>query len=76
MLPAASWKRGKATEPGQLLAAMMAVAFRVPIPKFALLCGTLVCELRNRRTLATYRSSVALVQKSAFRSRRKNNADF
>jgi hypothetical protein len=26
----------------------------VPIPKFASLCGTLVCELRNRRTLATY----------------------
>ena len=26
----------------------------VPIPKFAPLCGTLVCELRNRRTLATY----------------------
>src|SRR3954452_1459355 len=23
----------------------------VPIPKFASLCGTLVCELRNRRTL-------------------------
>jgi hypothetical protein len=43
----------------------------VPIPKFAPLCGTLVCELRNRRTLATYRSSVALVQKSASRTRRK-----
>jgi len=26
----------------------------VPIPKFASLCGSLVCELRNRRTLATY----------------------
>ena len=26
----------------------------VPIPKFGSLCGTLVCELRNRRTLATY----------------------
>jgi NTE family protein len=26
----------------------------VPIPKFASLCCTLVCELRNRRTLATY----------------------
>ena len=26
----------------------------VPIPKFASLCGTLVCELRNRRTLAMY----------------------
>jgi Holliday junction resolvase-like predicted endonuclease len=29
-------------------------AASVPIPKFASLCGTLVCELRNRRTLATY----------------------
>src|SRR5258707_9444268 len=26
----------------------------VPIPKFASLCRSLVCELRNRRTLATY----------------------
>src|SRR5262249_2359801 len=26
----------------------------VPIPKFASLCSSLVCELRNRRTLATY----------------------
>src|SRR3954470_18024301 len=26
----------------------------VPIPKFATLCGMLVCELLNRRTLATY----------------------
>ena len=26
----------------------------VGIPKFASLCRTLVCELRNRRTLATY----------------------
>src|SRR5262245_24370188 len=26
----------------------------VPIPKFASLCGTLVRELRSRRTLATY----------------------
>jgi hypothetical protein len=40
-----------------------------PIPKFASFCGTLVCELRNRRTLATYRSSVALAQKSACRTR-------
>ena len=29
-------------------------AASVPIPKFASFCGTLVCELRNRRTLATY----------------------
>src|SRR5882724_3314123 len=28
--------------------------FSVPIPKFAWFCGTLVRELRNRRTLATY----------------------
>src|SRR5262245_50122853 len=48
----------------------------VPIPKFASLCRSLVCELRNRRTLATYWSSVALVQKSAFRNRYKNDADF
>jgi hypothetical protein len=27
---------------------------RAPIPKFASLCGTLVCELRNRRTLAAH----------------------
>src|SRR5262249_38354561 len=26
----------------------------VPIPKFAKVCGTLGCELRSRRTLATY----------------------
>jgi len=26
----------------------------VPIPKFVSLCGTPICELRNRRTLATY----------------------
>src|SRR5260221_10032992 len=26
----------------------------VPIPKFASLCRSLVCELRNRGTLATY----------------------
>src|SRR5215475_10495941 len=26
----------------------------VPIPKFAAFCGILICELRNRRTLATY----------------------
>ena len=26
----------------------------VPIPKFVSLCSTLACELRNRRTLATY----------------------
>jgi pimeloyl-ACP methyl ester carboxylesterase len=26
----------------------------IPISKFARFCGTLVCELRNRRTLATY----------------------
>ena len=26
----------------------------VPIPKFVSVCGTVVCELRNRRTLATY----------------------
>src|SRR5205807_3727851 len=26
----------------------------VPIPKFVSLCGTPVCELRNRRTLATH----------------------
>ena len=26
----------------------------VPIPKFASLCGALACELRKRRTLATY----------------------
>jgi len=25
-----------------------------PIPKFASFCGTLVCELRNRRALETY----------------------
>src|SRR5262245_61163395 len=43
----------------------------VPIPKFASLCRSLVCELRNRRTLATYWSSVALVQKSASRTRCK-----
>ena len=30
------------------------VSASVPIPKFASFCGTLVCELRNRRTLATY----------------------
>src|SRR5262249_15626297 len=47
----------------------------VPIPKFASLCRSLVCELRNRRTLATYWSGVALVQKSAFRTRYKNDAD-
>ncbi len=29
------------------------VTTSVPIPKFASLCGTLICELRNRRTLAT-----------------------
>ena len=40
-------------------------AASVPIPKFASLCGNPVCELWNRRTLATDRSSVALVQKSA-----------
>ena len=33
---------------------MFASAPSVPIPKFASFCGTLVCELRNRRTLATY----------------------
>src|SRR5262245_37914453 len=33
---------------------MRPLAASVPIPKFASLCGTLVCELRNRRTLATY----------------------
>src|SRR5262249_13620328 len=30
------------------------VASSVPIPKFASLCRSLVCELRNPRTLATY----------------------
>jgi hypothetical protein len=34
------------------------------------------CELRNRRTLASYCSSVALVQKSAFQTRRTNDVDF
>src|SRR5262249_30033391 len=33
---------------------MRPLAASVPIPKFASLYGTLVCELRNRRTLATY----------------------
>src|SRR4029450_9142214 len=30
------------------------LATSVPIPKFASLCCMLVCELRNRKTLATY----------------------
>ena len=30
------------------------IAASVPIPKFASSCGTFVCELRNRRTLAAY----------------------
>jgi hypothetical protein len=47
-----------------------------PIPKFAPFCGTVVCELRNRRTLATYWSNVALVQKSARRTRGNDDADF
>src|SRR5262245_3400418 len=51
-------------------------AASVPIPKFASLCCTFVCQLRNRRTLATYCPSVAWVQKSAFRTRRGNDADF
>ena len=29
----------------------------VPIPKFAMLCGKLRCELRNQGTLAVYDSS-------------------
>jgi len=32
----------------------LAVTASVPIPKFASLCRSLVCELRNQRTLATY----------------------
>ncbi len=48
----------------------------VLIPKFASFCRGSVCELRNRRTLATHCSSVALVQKSASRTRGKNDADF
>jgi hypothetical protein len=39
--------------PWNLERAVRALA-RVPIPKFASLCGTLACELLNRRTLATY----------------------
>jgi len=45
-----------------------ALPARAPIPKFASLCGTLVCELRNRRTLrrvlkiATVRQSLADVR--------------
>ena len=49
---------------------------RVPIPKFASFRRSFVCELWNRRTLAGYRSSVALVLKSAFWIRRTNDADF
>jgi hypothetical protein len=30
------------------------ISASAPIPKFASFCGTLVCELRNRRALATY----------------------
>ena len=55
---------------------MIASTASVAIPKFVQLCGRFVSELRNRRTLATYCSSVALVQKSAFRTRRENDADF
>src|ERR1700754_4000839 len=52
------------------------VATRVPIPKFASFRCTFVCELRNQRTLASYCSRAALVLKSAFRTRRTNDADF
>ena len=41
------WHRRSSSEIGLRLSS-------IPIPKFASLCGTLVCELRNRRTLATY----------------------
>jgi hypothetical protein len=37
-----------------------------PIPKFASLRRTLICELRYRRTPATYPSSAALVQSPDF----------
>src|ERR1700691_2388796 len=40
-------------------------ALGVPIPKFAQLCGALVCELRNQTVTGMYLASVALVQQSA-----------
>src|SRR5262249_56081530 len=36
----------------------------VPLPKFASLCRSLVCELRNRKTLATYYSTLPIFQYS------------
>src|SRR4051812_45586973 len=36
---------------GRIAGLLLGVA-SVPIPKFASFCGTLVCELRNRRTLS------------------------
>src|SRR5262249_61020672 len=47
-----------------------------PIPKFAPFCGTLVCELRNRRILASIGLVWLLDQKSACWTRGKNGADF
>src|SRR5262249_725663 len=46
---------------GRPILAAYLVRASVPIPKFAGVGSTLGCELRNRRTLATYWSSVALV---------------
>ena len=68
----AGWTQGESFEHQDQAAipAQPAQRSSVPIPKFASLCGAPVCELRNRRTLATYRASVALVQKCAFRTRR------
>src|SRR3954447_23859355 len=43
--PISSWRRAPSERSETMDAS-------VPIPKFASLCGTLVCELRNRRTLA------------------------
>ena len=49
----------------------------VPIPKFVSSCSDLEYELRNRKdTCQVIKSSVALVQKSASRTRQKNDADF
>ena len=90
LLPGLAWETGgwpacvaMVTAVLAAMALIAALAYRgatpecPDFPKFVSSCGTLIYELRNQKdTSNSLNSSVALVQKSAIRTRRENDADF